>query len=401
MKTWIAMFAAAFATACLPGVQGAADPPGFDPPPHGFLAKAPKVFARVQAVDVARRQLTLVLDRDGQVIARPVRLDVDVYLHGGLGSLADVRQAARVWVVFDPGPAMGDLTTPRFIADELGLQTIHDEWSTIDEVDVTGKTLRLLNDKGEQTVLPLAAALTVRKGERHGGAGLMGKGDRVRYQTHYEDGRYRVSEVLDAAALELDAAEQRDHVRKTLTREGIPGEIVPDAQQPREASLLLYRPGGDWARALSPGDEVSVALGAARVKGSVRRILPWGEKTSLGVTLAANAPAAQPHQTVRVFLPRPPSVQSALPPGLGRATDKNERIDWLLSSFYCSCGQGPDTCTGHLYTLSMCNEKGCPMPRFMKDKIGAWIDQGKTDAEILAIIEQEQGPLCRRIHLRK
>jgi hypothetical protein len=37
----------------------------------------------------------------------------------------------------------------------------------------------------------------------------------------------------------------------------------------------------------------------------------------------------------------------------------------------------------------------------MRGKLAAWIAAGKTDAEILHLIEQEQGPRCRKMHLIK
>jgi hypothetical protein len=90
-----------------------------------------------------------------------------------------------------------------------------------------------------------------------------------------------------------------------------------------------------------------------------------------------------------------------LPPGLGRATATDERIEWILASIYCTCGNSNDVCTGQLYTLSLCSPKGCPMPKFMRGKLAAWMEESKTDAEILKLIETEQGPQCHRMHLVK
>src|SRR5439155_12360569 len=132
-----------------------------------------------------------------------------------------------------------------------------------------------------------------------------------------------------------------------------------------------------------------------------RRVAPWGDKTRIDVTLSAGSPGASKRQPVRVFLTAPPV--SPLPPGLGKATLKPERIAWILSSVYCSCGNGPDICTGQLYTLSLCNADagGCDMPELMRKRIGGWIDEGKSDADILALLEKQEGLVVRHLNLKR
>jgi hypothetical protein len=199
---------------------------------------------------------------------------------------------------------------------------------------------------------------------------------------------------------EARAAQYRQMAQR-LAKEGIPGEIVAQRESGADAAMLLYRPGGDWARALQPGDPVRVAVGSAPVDATVRKVQPWGEKTRLAVAFAGSPPALRQRQPARLFLAQLSETLPQLPAGLGRSRSKEERIDWLLSSIYCTCGQGPDSCTGHLYTLIMCHPKSCPMPAMVREKLGALIDQGKSDAEVIAQLEKEQGPLVRQIHLRK
>lgn len=402
-RRWLPLAAFTLLLLALPGAGAAArQAPQFKPPDHGFFTALPKHFARLEKFDPARRELTLVLEKDGQTITRQARPDADFIRHGGLGLLAELRPGDRLWVVFDKGASREDLKEVRFLTDEVGLQTIHGHWFTVDGVAAGERTLTVRppakTAEAPPQTLKLARDVRVLKGERRGGPDLLAAGDRVRTQSRFEDGEYRVAEILDQAALERDAARQRRRLEEVLAREGVPGEVQAVQTPLREAALLLYRPGSNAARLLRPGDRIRVSAGEKRVSLPVKQIKPWGEKTSVTVELPVGAPELMPGQAIRFFLGRA-RVEGELPPGLGRATEKNERVEWLLASIYCTCGQGPDTCTGHLYTLAMCEPVRCPMPSMVRGKLEGWIDGGKTDAEILALLLQEQGPLVRQIHL--
>jgi len=106
-------------------------------------------------------------------------------------------------------------------------------------------------------------------------------------------------------------------------------------------------------------------------------------------------------QRLKVKMPPPPrEVQEALlPSGLDRPRSKDERIEWLLASVYCSSGIGGDGCTGHFYTLASCNPNGCGMPEAMRKKLAKMIDQGLTDRQIVEQLLKEQGPALLRPHL--
>lgn len=373
-----------------------------NPPPHGFFTGLPKLFGRLEKVDAQKGEIHFVLERDGQSLGRPLRADVDVFVVGGLGSPGDLQSDERIWIVFDTGPDRKELKAARFITDEIGLQTIHGDWFTVESVDGGCKSMVVSlpgkNGPALQT-LSFAENLQTHRGARRGGAELLHVGDRVRYQTRLEQGQYRAIRTYDAAALDRHSALQRLRTEQRLRREGVPGEIATAGPE-GDITLLLYRPGGDEARNLKPGDEVRTKIGTTSNLATVIRVQPWGEKTRLQVRAPSVGTPAIVGQAIHAFVPRTVRIGS-LPPGVGRATDRTERIEWLLSSVYCTCPNRPDTCTGHLYTLSMCDTKGCGMPDAVRAKLGAWIDAGKTDAELLDLLEKEQGELLRRIHLAK
>src|SRR2546421_2473203 len=73
--------------------------PAFPPPEHGFFTNAPKRFARIERIEP--QHLTLSLEREGTVVTRAARPDLDVFVHGAFGLLRDLSSGQRVWVVFD------------------------------------------------------------------------------------------------------------------------------------------------------------------------------------------------------------------------------------------------------------------------------------------------------------
>jgi hypothetical protein len=134
----------------------------------------------------------------------------------------------------------------------------------------------------------------------------------------------------------------------------------------------------------------------------VREVQPWRERSRLRLVLGGHdATDLKMGQRIHVKMPVPErEVQEALlPSGLDRPRGKDERVEWLLASIYCSCGIGGDGCTGHFYTLASCNPNACGMPNFMRKKLAKMIDQELTDRQILEQLLKEQGPMLLRPHL--
>src|SRR5438093_1114038 len=72
MRKWLAAIGVAGGLLAASGTLG--DPPGFEPPSHGFLPRAPKIFGRFEEVEAASGKVTLARDRDAQRTAYPARL---------------------------------------------------------------------------------------------------------------------------------------------------------------------------------------------------------------------------------------------------------------------------------------------------------------------------------------
>ena len=154
-------------------------------------------------------------------------------------------------------------------------------------------------------------------------------------------------------------------------------------------------------RSLQPGAKVSVQVDPS-ISAVVRAIEPWRERTRLRLVVACDdATDLRMGQRLRVKMDVPSiDVQEALlPSGLDCPRGKDERIEWLLASVYCSCGIGGDGCTGHFYTLSSCNPNACGMPNFMRKKLAKMIDGGMSDRQIVEQLLKAQGSALLRPHL--
>jgi hypothetical protein len=90
---------------------------------------------------------------------------------------------------------------------------------------------------------------------------------------------------------------------------------------------------------------------------------------------------------------------AALPPDLDRPRTREERLEWFLSSIYCTCPVKGNRCTGMFYTLAACNPNACGMPNAMKKNIANKIDKGMTDRQIFEELLKTYGRDLTRPHL--
>jgi hypothetical protein len=156
-----------------------------------------------------------------------------------------------------------------------------------------------------------------------------------------------------------------------------------------------------WGRSLKPGDSVTLAV-APPIKGVVRDVRPWRERTQLRlVVAAADQSDLRLGQRLNLKMTAPSEAveQAQLPPDIGRRQGKDERLDWFLASIYCTCRVPGNGCTGHFYTLASCNPNACGHPVMMKEKIAKLIDQGLSDEQIFTQLLKEQGPGLVKPHL--
>jgi hypothetical protein len=345
-----------------------------------FLRSVPKRFATLQAVDPARRRVTLLIEGEGLAKVWPLVPDAEVKVAGWWGRPDQFRTGDRVWAWFQTDRA-GQPVSIFMLADELSEEDMHGPGVTVVRQD--GDKLTLKPARGKNRDL-------------RGGVAPLKAGSKVYVQS--AGGRARV--ILDPKEFEAARAAQKAALRKRWGREGLPGTVT-FLHLSGEMDYMLDHEAMRWGRSLRPGDSVSLRT-ATPIEAVVKEVRPWRERTQLRLVMAG-ADQADLHLGQRVGLkmkPPPAAVdESPLPPDLGRYKNKKDRVEWFLASIYCTCGVAGDGCTGHFYTLASCNPNACAMPNHMRRLIAQKIDNGLTDKQIFEELLKEQGAELVRPHL--
>jgi hypothetical protein len=346
-----------------------------------FLRAVPKHFATLQAVDLERRRVTLLIEGEKLPKTWELTPEAEVKVAGWWGRLDQLAAGDRVWVWFHadrqkrPDAVM-------MLADEMSEQDVHGtEW----KATAADGSVTLKPSKGAERVLKPADA---KAGLPAGRVYFQSAGDKLRL-------------IVGADEFEKRRAAQKAELAGRWTKEGLPGTVMFLHQYSGEMELMLDHEAMRWGRSLKPGDSVALAA-RPEIKAVVKRVRPWHERTQVLLVVAAwDQSDLQLGQRVGLKVTAPPAevADALLPPDLDKPRSKEERVEWFLASVYCTCGVTRDTCTGHFYTLASCNPNGCGMPAMMRKKLAEMIDAGKTDRQIFEQLLKDQGPLLLKPHL--
>jgi hypothetical protein len=369
--------------------------------PLGNLDVTSRRFAILKDVDPRRQRVTLLIEGETEPKEWPLRPDAEVRYAGWWGRLDQFAIGDRVWVWFDTDRAK-QLMAVSFLTDELSEQDLYAP-VTVKAVDVSapGKgTLTLETPRGGKPTVrtvKLASAELIR-GEAKAAHESLKVGETVHVQTTGEDARL----VLDPAAFEKRQEAQKLALRKRWAEEGLPGTLVFTHPERREVEVMLDHEAMRWGRSLQAGDKVTLQA-PKPVEAVVRQLRPWRERTQVLLAVGgADAPALMEGQRVPLRLAAPPAVDDEkVPPGLGKSQSKPERVEWLMSCVYCTCGMH-DGCAGHSYTLAACDSAGttpCGLAKRTRADIADLIDKGHTDQQIFEELLKGRGPKLLRPHM--
>ncbi len=348
-----------------------------------YLRSLPKRFATLRGVDVKRHQVSLLIEGESLAKVWPLTPDAEIKVNGWWGRLDQFCIGDRVWVWF----ALDRRKQPMavcMVADELSEQDMH------------GNGVRLVR-QNENRITVKAPEKPERTLKTAKELGMLPVGKTIFVQSSGDTARIAV----DEASFETMRTYQKSMHSRRWEEEGLPGTVTFLHIFSGEIEVMLDHEAIRWGRSLQPGVQVSLQIDPP-IPATVRSVQPWRERTQLRLVLSGHDVAdLKMGQRLKVKMPPPPrEVQEALlPSGLDRPRSKDERIEWLLASVYCSCGIGGDGCTGHFYTLASCNPNGCGMPEAMRKKLAKMIDQGLTDRQIVEQLLKEQGPALLRPHL--
>lgn len=354
-----------------------------------FLRHVPKKFATLVNVDATARRVELHAEGEPQAQAWELLPDAELKVHGWWGRLEQFTPGDRVWVWF----AVDRKRRPQavlLLADEISEQFLHGLPHTLKAFDARTRTAtvhseisggrKLIAPEGWQPPDPRGQPLYIQS------AGTAAR--LLATDAQFEALRRRQAELL------------RDGWR----REGLPGTVTMLHPLGGEMELTLDHETLRWARWLKNGDAVTIAT-ENPIRAVVKFVEPWRERTRLRLVTDTGSDQADLSLGRRVALrvpePPAPAQDSGLPPDIGRARTREQRIEWVLASSYCSCNIKGDQCTGMAYTLASCNVNACGMPGQIRSRVARLIDDGLNDEQVWRELEKERGPLFSRQHLLK
>jgi hypothetical protein len=209
--------------------------------------------------------------------------------------------------------------------------------------------------------------------------------------------------ILDPAAFEKRRSAQKAALRQRWTDEGLPGTLIFSHPERREVELMLDHETIVWGRSLEAGDEVILQAGDS-IPAKVRQLRPWRERTQVLLgTNESDLSALEGGRRVMLKLSHPPAAtdDDMFPAGLGKSRSKAERLDWLVSSMYCTCGMH-DGCAGQPFTLAACDSVGktpCGLAKRTREEVAELIEGGVSDRQIVGELLRQRGPNLLRPHM--
>jgi hypothetical protein len=358
-----------------------------------FLRGVPKHFATLKAIDGPGRRVTLLIEGDKMAKTWAVIGDAEIKISGWWGRLEQFTLGDRVWVWFKTDRARQPVAVA-MIADEPSEQDMHGTGMKLEAKTTDSMTLK--PTKGANRVIKASKAV-VHRGPDKAELAALEVGKPIYTQT--ADGQARI--VLDQAAFEERRSEQKAWLRKHWADEGLPGSVAFAHTFSGELDFMLDHEAMRWGRWLKTGDKVTLTA-TPPIPAMVKHVKPWRERTEIRLVVDSFQQAElATGQRLHLKMP-PPSLEidtAQLPPDIDRPRDKTERVEWFLSSIYCTCKIDGDGCTGMFYTLASCNPNGCGMPNQVRKIIAGKIDKGLTDRQVFEELLKEMGPDLVRPHL--
>jgi hypothetical protein len=369
--------------------------------PRGNLDVASRRFAILKDVDPRARRVTLLLEGETELRVWGLRPGAEVWHAGWWGRLDQFTVGDRVWVWFETDRAKQPLAVS-LLADELSEQDLYKPFKVeaVDDPGTDRGTVTLETVRGKKPAVrtvPLANA-EVFRGDARAAPDSLKVGETVYVQTTADGARL----ILDPTAFEKRRAGQEFILRKRWANEGLPGTLIFSHPERREVEVMLDHEAMRWSRSLQAGDKVTLQA-ATPTAAEVRQLQPWRERTQVLLRTDSPDPSAlATGQRMSLRLATPPGADDeTLPPGLGKSQRKPERVEWLMSGVYCTCGMH-DECAGHFYTLAACMSDGqtpCATAKRTRAEIAELIDKGRTDAQIFEELFKERGANVLRPHM--
>ena len=370
--------------------------------PQGNLDVTSRRFAVLNDVDARQQRVTLLLEGETEPKVWSLRPGAEVWHDGWWGRLDQFAVGDRVWAWFETDSARQPLAVS-LLADELSEQDLYAPVN-IQEVNAAGPDARTVtlvtvrDGKSLARTIKLANA-EVFRGDAQAPHDSLKVGEQVHVQSTGEAARL----ILDPAAFAQRRSAQKAALRQRWTNEGLPGTLIFSHPERQEVEVMLDHEAIVWGRSLESGDEVALQTGN-RIPATVRKLRPWRERTQ--VLLGSNASdlsALNVGRRVMLRLARAPAItdDDSFPAGLGVPRGKAERLEWLVSSMYCTCGMH-DGCAGQPFTLAACDSFGktpCGLAKRTREEVAELIEGGVSDRQIVGELLRKRGQNLLRPHM--
>ncbi len=361
--------------------------------PLGNLDVSVRHFAILTGIDLENQQVTLQVEGETTPAVRTLEPGAEVWCSGWWGRLDQFLVGDRVWVWYSKSD---DGKSISLLADELSEQELYgpSSVSMIDRQSDDSASVTLTMARGGKPLsrtigLPDADSLASLK---------------VRDFLYYQTTETATRLALTSAEFEHRRETQMAGLVERWTNDGLPGTLVFQHEDPQRIELMLDHESMLWGRALRGGDTLTLTLADnMSVIAVVRQLRPWRERTQVLLQVESEMPPDfRIGQRVLVKLSTVPTrIAPRDLPGIDQSRTSAERMDWLMSVIYCTCGMH-DMCAGHFYTLAACDAAGktpCGLAKRTRTEIAEQIAQGRTDRQILEQLVKERGTKLLRPHM--
>ena len=346
--------------------------------------------------DSAAKSLTVFTDHDKREHQLLVTSQTEFHVEGAWGSMADFTPNQSVYLLATTDEKT-NLVSVHAITDDLSLQAMSRPY-VLKEYDQREGRMVLVDAEGRRAPLDLQVNRKTKFLTQQGAA--IKPGSTVYCNVVRQVSESTATELFDAASFDARRKKRLERQRNELTKNGLTGTVMEVDGANHRIGVMVRRADAWFARFFKVNSSVRIiSQHCERTACTVAAVHPDYSRVRIRLECPVSVfSSIQTGDELALFAKLPDKINFDTPPDLGRFTDRQERIDYLLSTIYCPCGMMGDSCAGHWNTLAACKLHGCGMPNLISKLAGEWIGAGKSDEAILAELVQRYGKNVLKLH---
>jgi hypothetical protein len=358
--------------------------------------KLVKTTGYVVEKDGAGKALTVFTDQDKKEHSLLLSQQTEFHVEGAWGSIADFEPNESVYLIATSNEKK-ELVAVHALVDDISMQAMSRPYVLKEYNPQEGRVV-LVDEKLRKAPVVLRVSAKTKF--------LTQQSDPIKvggtfYFNMNRNGSERTApELLDAPAFEARRQRRWEKQREDLKRNGLMGTIAEVVAANNRMEVRVRRSDAWYARWLKINDTAELQSQAReKISCTVAAVHPDYSRIRIRLDFPeGRIPQIHSGDEVAIFTQLPEQTSFEKPPDLGRFTERQERIDYLLSTIYCPCGMMGDSCAGHWNTLAACKLHGCGMPNLITKLIGERIEAGRSDEAILDELVQRNGKDVLNLH---